>query len=78
MSVLKRWMNLDRALASAEGVHVYGFAKECRCDDRTIRRDLQVFRKLGKRMVVFNAMPGRRVGGKWRWRYAAGIEPLFR
>lgn len=64
------------------------FAKRWKVSTKTVRRDLEAFRKLGQRMS--SSQPGRPTaeeledpdhgGWVWRgyaWRYKPGVDPLF-
>ncbi|MGD9127446.1 MAG: hypothetical protein PVH19_08710, partial [Planctomycetia bacterium] len=41
--ILKRWVAIDHALGSFDGLHVPSFAKHWEVSTRTIYRDLAVF-----------------------------------
>jgi hypothetical protein len=71
--VLRRWMALDAALASAAGLHLPSCARAHGASERTVRRDLETlgtFRQL-IRLVVEGKAADR------PWHYAAGERPLF-
>jgi hypothetical protein len=93
LATLRRWRAMDRRLAGLRmvngvaktggwGLNVPRFAKAWRVSDRTIKRDLAAFGKLGQRMRY--SLLYRRADGPfvpqvraYVWRYAAGQEPLF-
>jgi predicted DNA-binding transcriptional regulator YafY len=58
--ILKRWMDIDRALGKLEGLHVPSFAEEWDVSTRTIYRDLEVFQSLGHPAVCELDADGRR------------------
>lgn len=46
IDILKRWMAIDKALGSLDGLHISSFAKQWELSERTIRRDLEAFQNL--------------------------------
>jgi predicted DNA-binding transcriptional regulator YafY len=48
IDILKRWMAIDKALGSLDGLHIASFAKQWEVSERTVRRDLEAFQKLGE------------------------------
>lgn len=68
ISVLRRWIELDRQLVSG-GVKMFDFAKQWKVHPATAQRDLNAFRALGQVLK----WSGGRSGG---WGYD-GSPPLF-
>jgi hypothetical protein len=72
--VLSRWLELDRRLASSV-VNIRRFAEEQGVDERTVQRDLDMFRALGHRTeVVVVDLDGVR---EWLHRWPEGASPVF-
>lgn len=72
LDMLRRWQALDRAL-SRELLIVRVFAKKWKTSERTIRRDLDTFKRLGQRII-------RRY--EWEmsehyYQYESGVRCLF-
>jgi hypothetical protein len=72
--ILGRWLDLDHELGNGQGVHVPTFAEEHGVSERTVRRDIAVFKAIGQ-----DATCGwvRGPGAHVRWTYREGIAPLF-
>jgi hypothetical protein len=87
LETLKRWRAMDYCLAQG-GLHVPDFAARWGVSQRTVHRDLAVFRAAGKRIEHFREpslcckQGGRRVVQPRRqvltlWGYADRVRPLF-
>jgi hypothetical protein len=74
-TILRRWMAMDRGLSTL-GLELGVFAKQFDVSEKTVRRDLEAFRELGKEMMCDCDRPGRRYG-QYTWFYASGVDPLF-
>ncbi len=43
LEIVRRWMEIDKALGSLDGLHIPSIAKRLKVSEKTIRRDLEVF-----------------------------------
>jgi hypothetical protein len=50
--VLKRWMEMERALRG-DGLYIPWFAKKWGVTQKTVRRDLEAFKALGQKVRPF-------------------------
>lgn len=74
LTILKRWQAMDKELAGV-GIYFRAFAREWTVDEKTLRRDLKVFKAMGKRIICV------RLGYDARCyvhRYGSCVKPLFR
>jgi hypothetical protein len=75
VQVLQRWIALDAALLSADGVLLDEFADAWDVDVKTVRRDAKALKVLGQRASWdFEIRDGKR---ECVWRYRKGTLPLF-
>ncbi len=82
LETLKRWRALDWCLEH-NGLHVPTFARDFGVSQRTVYRDLDLFRALGKRIESFRE-PSRLYGVTQLtrdvvtlWGYTLRVRPLF-
>ena len=77
--MLQRWIDLDRALGSFEGLRISEFARRWKVSPKTVRRDLAVFRAMGQKAVCVLGLLERQEGEgpQYRWQYDVGVEWLF-
>lgn len=73
LKLLQRWMSLDQDLSHRCGVVLSEFAEIWMVDVKTIRRDLDAFKRLGHPAVCQVKKPG----VLYVWRYRPGTRPLF-
>ena len=74
LTILKRWQAMDAALAKKE-LNIRGFAKDWKVSQKTVRRDLEAFKKVGKKVqnrrgIFYDVLLS-------LWGYQEGVEPLF-
>lgn len=70
--ILERWRAIDAELGSFYGLYIEDFAKRWRVSTKTIRRDLDAFRKIGQDVVW-----ERNEENQYVWCYEAEQEWLF-
>lgn len=73
VDMLERWIDLDRVLASGDGLDVPRFARRWGVDVKTVLRDLKAFETLGQGMHSFRREGERRE----TWYYDRKAQPLF-
>lgn len=73
--ILRRWMDLDKELASRDGLELAFFAKRWKVSGKTVRRDLAAFRALGYDNEYELASPP--PFANYAWKYKPGVRCMF-
>lgn len=73
---LRLWIDLDQQLSHG-GLLVGVTARQFKVSKRTIHRDLDVFRELGQKIVLWKGSLPLLDAGEHLYLYVKGVRPLF-